>query len=202
MPVVVRTHRGERELIGVGPHREPLTDEPRKEGRKTERRPHAVDIHIGHACVDIPRAASHLVEACRFEAVLSRRSADHRVETDIGKLLTLPHPRLAAVAGVDDARLVAGETLREPSDKRVGRLHDVIVDGDHRIDTFTRHRLRQPRDVFPPTVAASECSVAREVVKRHVHSITSGSFAKSRRVAPSQNAHGVFCRSTVFRSGR
>ena len=175
MPVVVRAHRDERELVGVGPQREPLADEAGQERREAERRPHAVDVHVGDARVHVPRAASHLVEAGRLEAVLARRPTDHRVEADVGELLALPDPRLAAVVGVDDARLVVGEALREASGERVGRLDHVIVDRDHGVHAFARLRLRQPRDLLAPALAPAERLAARKIVERHVHAAaTSG----------------------------
>ena len=75
---------------------------PTKPGRndgKHSDAAHAVDVHVGDARVDVPRAAPHLVEAGRLEAVLGRRPADHRVEADVRQHLALPHPRFAAVVG-------------------------------------------------------------------------------------------------------
>ena len=198
VPVVVRADRGERELVGVGPHREPLADEAGQERREAQRRVHAVDVHVGDARVHVPRAAAHLVEARRLEAVLARRPADDRVEPDVGELLALPHPRLAAVVGGDDARLVVGELLREAAGERVGRLHHVVVDGDDRVRALARLGLGQPGDLFSATLAPAERLARREVVERHVHSSTSGSCAMSMRTAPSQYARPVTSFSNFF----
>ena len=72
-----RTH-GQRELGVVGELLEPLAGEAGEERREAQRRVHAVDVHVGDAGVDVPRAAAHLVEAGRLEAVLRRPAGRRR----------------------------------------------------------------------------------------------------------------------------
>ena len=56
------------------------------------------------ALVDVPGALAHLIEAGRLEAVLIDRSSDDRVEADVGHLLAVEKPRLAAIRAFDHAR--------------------------------------------------------------------------------------------------
>ena len=102
----------EREVGIVGELLEPLTGEAGEERREAQRRVHAVEVHVGDAGGDVPRAAPHLVEAGRLEAVLAHRTADDRVEADVGQLLALVDPRLAAVVAFDDARRAIGVLRR------------------------------------------------------------------------------------------
>ena len=187
VPVVVRAHRDEREVVVGGPHREALADEAREERREAQRRRDTVDVHVVDALVHVPRAAAHLVEAGRLEAVLRRRPSDDRVEPDVRQHLSLPHPRFAAVVGRHDARFVVRVLLGEAPGERVGRLDDVIVDGDDVVRALARLGLRQPGDRLAPALAAAEVLVAREVVERETgHVSTSGSLRSNWRTAPSQ----------------
>ena len=149
-PVVPRAHARQREIGIVGELLEPLTGEPGEERREAERRVHAVQVHVGDAGADVPRAAAHLVEAGRLEAVLGDGPAHDRVEPDVGHLLALEHPRLAAVGALDDARRAFGERGGETAGEGVGRLDDVVVDRDDREVPFRRLRLGQPRDLARP----------------------------------------------------
>ena len=107
-PVVPRPHRREREVGIVGELLQALTGEAGEERREAQRRVHTVDVHVGDARLDVPRAAPHLVEARRLEAVLAHRATDDGVEPDVGQLLPFVDPRLAAVVALDDARRAVG----------------------------------------------------------------------------------------------
>ena len=76
-PVVPGPHAGQRELGVVGELLEALARESGEERREAHRRVDAVHVHVGDAGADVPRAAAHLVEAGRLEAVL-RRPAGRR----------------------------------------------------------------------------------------------------------------------------
>ena len=78
----------------VGELLEPLAGEAGQERREAHRRVDAVEVHVGDARGDVPRAAAHLVETRGLEAVLGDRTADDRVEADVGQLVALEEPRL------------------------------------------------------------------------------------------------------------
>ena len=150
------------------------------------------------------RAAAHLVEARRLEAVFGRGPAHDRVEPDVGELLAVPHPCLAAVVGVDDAGFVVGEAPREAAGERVGWFDHVIVDGDDRVRARSRFGFRQPGDLLAPPLAAAERLTAREIVQRHVHAATtSGPRSPVWRIDPGlRAASGLHVRTSGSRRSR
>ena len=139
-------HRRHRELEVVGDLLQALAGEAGQERREVQRRVDAVEVHVLDALVDVPRAAAHLVEAGRLEAVLGHRSADDRVEADVRQRLAVVHPGLAAVVGVDDPRRAVGELARDPTLEGVRRLDDVVVDGDDGVAALGALGLGQEGD--------------------------------------------------------
>ncbi len=124
----------QREVVVGRPHREALTDEAGQERREAQRRRDAVDVHVGDARVDVPRAAAHLVEAGRLEAVLaSTAGPTTALNPTFGSTWPFQTHASPPSSVGDDARLVVGELLREAAGERVGRLDDVVVDRDHRV---------------------------------------------------------------------
>ena len=92
-----------------------------------------------------------------------RRPARDRVEADVGQQLAVPQPGLAAVVGLDDPRRRVGEPRGKAVGERVGRLHDVVVDRDHRRERLARLRLGQERDL--PSAAPSSPPNSSELAR-------------------------------------
>ena len=65
--------------------------------REVERRPHAVDVHVLDAGVDVAAARPHLVEAERLELHRLGPPAGDRVHADLGELLAVELPHLMAL---------------------------------------------------------------------------------------------------------
>ena len=123
-------------IVGVEEH---PSAEPGDHRREVDRRPHAVDVHVAHACVDVVATRPHLVEAERL-LLLRRLATGDRVHADLGELLVLELPDLQPVA-VGDARRAVLQVRGEPAFEGVGRFDDVVVDRDHRVLHLPRQRL-------------------------------------------------------------
>ena len=102
-PVVPRPDAREPEL-GVGRAGEHAAAEPGDLRREVHRRPHAVDVHVAHAGVDVVTAGPHLVEAERLDLHALRAPAGHRVHADLPVALSFELPDLMAPARLDDPR--------------------------------------------------------------------------------------------------
>jgi hypothetical protein len=126
-PVIPGPNGGEREFRVFGCELQPLPGEARQEGGKIHRGPHAGDVHVLHAVVDVPCASSHLIESRRFEAVLRYRPAHHGVETHVGHHLPRVVPGLAPVLRLDHTRCLISEGGGKATFEGVTRLHDVII---------------------------------------------------------------------------
>ena len=148
VPVVGRAHDRERELGIRHPELVALPGEAGERRREVERRVHAVEVHVVHAGVDVPRAASHLVEARRLEAQLLARTADDGVEPDLVVAFAVVGPVLHAVVVDLDARRRGLEARREPALEQVRRLDEVVVDRDERAPPGPAFGLGQERHPF------------------------------------------------------
>ncbi len=120
-------------VIGVEEHAAAEAGDHRRE---VHRRPHAVDVHVAYAGVDVVATGPHLVEAERL-LLLRGFPAGDRVHPDLGELLVLELPDLETVA-VRDSRRAVLEVRGEASLEGVRRLDDVVVDRDHRVLHLTR----------------------------------------------------------------
>ena len=131
------------------------------------------------AGVDVPRAASHVLEAHRLERQLLGWTAGDRVEADVRQLLVEPAPRLATTLGVDDAWRVVGEAGGEAALEDVGRFHDVVVGGEDRRPPRAGLGVREKRDGRGRVGA--EVGPPLQVLDGHAHgqSSTSGSVRSS-----------------------
>ena len=143
-PVVPGAGDGDGELGVFGDLVDALAGEAGQERREAQRRVDAVEIHVAQAVLDVPRAAAHVFEASRIEAVLVDRAAGDRVEPDVGHHLAVEEPRLDTV-DVDDARRTIGELGRHATFERVRRLDDVVVARDHQIAPLGARRIGQQR---------------------------------------------------------
>ena len=190
-PVVPRPHRCEAEF-GIGRReRDALSDEAGQEGRKTDAGVDTVEIHVVDPGIDVPRAATHLVEAGGLEAILAGWSASDGVEAHVGDELAVPQPALAAVIGLDHPRRLVGELGREAALPHVGWLNDMVVGGDNREVDWARIGVREQGHPGPTLAAPAERLHVRELVDSdgHVSSpqlSTVGSSARSSRTAPLQ----------------
>ncbi len=172
VPVVPRADRRHREVDVVGDVVQPLAGEAGEERREVHRRVDAVDVHVGDAGVDVPRAAAHLVEADRLERVLVDRATDDRVEPDVRQLLAVVHPDLAAVVLLDDARRAVGELGRHPTFEGVGRLDDVVVGRDHDVLAGRPLGLGQEGDrALGARLGLGEAQVVAEILEGAHHQI-------------------------------
>ena len=102
-PVVPRLRHREPEL-GVGAAREHRAAEAGDLRREVHRRPHAVDVHVADAGVDVVATGPHLVEAGRLDLPVLALAADDRVQPDLEEDLAVELPDLVALVGLDDLR--------------------------------------------------------------------------------------------------
>ena len=72
--------------------------------REVHRRPHAVDVHVADAGVDVVATGAHLVEAGRLDHPVLALAADDGVEPDLEEDLAVELPHLVALFGLDDLR--------------------------------------------------------------------------------------------------
>lgn len=165
MPVVPGSHGRHRQIPVLGHLLQPLAGEPRKERREVQRRVYPVEIHVFDALVNVPSATPHLVEPGRFETVLGHRPADHGVEADVGQRLSVIHPGLPAVPGVDHLRGAFGELARHAAGEGVRWLDDVIVDRDHGVEPFGPFGFREEgHRPFGTLVRGGEVEIAGELI--------------------------------------
>ena len=130
VPIVEGAHAGEPEILVRRPrvHR---TAETRDERREAQRGPDAGAVHVQNAGVDVEAAGPHFVEAGRLHAPLRPRSADDRVEPDVGIQVPLEDPALGPVFLLDDAGRRRGEGGGQPVLEEIRGLDQVVVDRDH-----------------------------------------------------------------------
>ena len=130
-PVVPRAHAREPELAVVDAE-EHAAAEPGDLRREVHRRPHAVDVHVAHAGVDVVATGAHLVEAERLE--LHRLRAAGRPPRS-SRPACSARPRTPRPGGPCGSRRSCGAAVLqrggEPPLERVRRLDDVVVDRDH-----------------------------------------------------------------------
>ena len=143
VPVVVRAHRGERELVVVGPHREPLADEAGQERREAQRRARRRRC----PCRRRARCTSHAPRRISSKRVGSKPySLDGRPTTALNPTFGSNcrcHSHASPPSSVGTTRgCVVGELLREAAGEHVGRLDDVVVDRDDRVHALARLGLR------------------------------------------------------------
>ena len=139
---------------------------------------------------DVPRAAPHLVEARRLEAVLARRPADHRVEADVRAAAApcqthaSPPSSVATTRGASSANLLGKRPVNASGGSTTWSSTEITVYTRSRGSGSGSHVICSRRPLPPPNALD-----AREVVERHAgHVSTSGSRASSCRTAPSQYA--------------
>ena len=134
VPVVVRLHHGEREVL-VGGGREEASGEAR-ERREVQRAHHAARVHVLHPFVDVPAAAAHLFVRHRLDAVLLARSPRDRIESEVGHGVVLEHPDVVADVVPDDLRRAVPVLVGDVRVEERGRFDQVVVDADqdHRVD--------------------------------------------------------------------
>ena len=113
-PVVPRARHREAELgiAATGEHRSAEAGDLRRE---IHRRPHAVDVHVANAGVDVVTAGAHLVEARRLDLPVLALAADDRVQSDLEEDLAVEVPHLVALFGLDDLGCEVLQLRREPA---------------------------------------------------------------------------------------
>ena len=141
-PVVPGARDGEAEL-GVGALREDPPAEAGDHRREVERRPHAVDVHVADAGVDVPAPAAHLVEAERLDLDGLRSPARHRVHADLRVAVAVELPHLVALGRLHHPGGVRLEPGRKAALEHVRRLDEMVVDRDHRVADVPRLGLGQ-----------------------------------------------------------
>src|SRR5580704_613244 len=134
-PVVPRTDAAKTEL-SVGTREEDPTTESRDLRGEVHRRPHSVDVHVADASVHVVTPRSHLIEAEGFQAVALGAAPGNGVHPDLGVSLTLELPDLMPLWRLNDPGRSVLECRQEPAFKRVCRLDDVVVDGNHRVALY------------------------------------------------------------------
>ena len=128
VPVVVGLEDGQPDVLVLGAGKELAAQ--LGERREAHRPQHAVGVHVADALVDVPAALPHLVEGRGLEAVLLGRAADDGVEPDVGELLALEEPGVAAVLPPDEPGRLRPPPLGQVALEHVGGLDDVVVDAD------------------------------------------------------------------------
>ncbi len=128
--------------LGVLCVEEDAAAEPGDHRREVHRRPHAVEVHVAHAGVDVVATRSHLVEAERF-LLLGGLPPGDRVHPDLRELLLLELPDLQTLGSVGDARRPVLEVLRQATLEGVRGFDDVVVDRDHGVLHVAGEWLRQ-----------------------------------------------------------
>jgi hypothetical protein len=108
-------------------------------------RPDAGEVHVGDAGVDVPASLAHLVEARGIHRPLVLRTADHRVQPDVGEEVVLVGPRLTAVVELDQAGRDVDEVRGHATLEQVGRFDEVVVDRDDREAARARRRVGEQR---------------------------------------------------------
>ena len=139
---------------------------------------------------DVPRAAAHLVEAGRFEAVLADRPADDRVEADVRQLLPLEDPGLAAVVALDDARRARRRT--SPGSRPSNASGGSTMWSSTEITVYRRSaRSGSGSHVTSPAVRGGESLLRLQLLERdrHGYSNTSGS-SRDERAHDAVPVHG------------
>jgi hypothetical protein len=81
--------------------------------------------------VHVVTPRTHLIETERLQAVALGTATRDGVHPDLGVALTFEFPDLVALRRLHDPRRSVLDPWREPAFKRVRRLHDVVVHGDH-----------------------------------------------------------------------
>ncbi len=140
-PVVPRADARLAELGVLGVEEHPAA-ESGDHRREVDRRPHAVDVHVADAGVDVVATRAHLVEAERL-LLLGGPAAGDGVHAHLGELLVLELPDLQALRRVGDPRRAVLEVRGETTFEGVRRLDDVVVDRDHRVLHLAREGLGQ-----------------------------------------------------------
>ena len=153
VPVVGSPHDRERE-VGIA-HAElvALARETGERRREVQGRVDAVEVHVAHARIDVPRAASHLVEADGVERQLLLRPAHDRVEADLVVAVAVVQPVLHAVVVGLDTRRALGVLGGDPALEEVGWLDEVVVDRDQRAPAGPAIGVGQEGDVLRPSFA-------------------------------------------------
>ena len=165
-------------------------------------------------CVDVPRAAPHLVEAGRLEAVLVDRSADDRVEARRSGALAVEQPVLAAVVVSTTCGARSANFFGQPALERVRRLDDVVVDRDHGVLALRAARARARSVTLPGRcgrevrvldqfvdvshgMPSSRCAACRAMAA-WISRASRVRRARSWRTAPSQYTSAARSRSDAF----
>ena len=157
--------------LGVGGVVEEAAAEARDLRREVERGPHAVDVHVADAGLDVKAARPHLVEPERLELHSVGPATRHGVHADLGEGLAVEGPHLMPGFGLDDARRHVGELRRKAALERVGWLNDMVIHRDQRVLHLARRRFgkeqldrvtgrghRNPLNSFPKYGAPRACS--------------------------------------------
>ena len=131
VPVVEGPEAGQAEVL-VLRTRVDGTAEARDERGKAERGPQPGPVHVLDAGGDVEAAQAHLVEASRVHAPLLAGPAHYGVEPDVRVAIPLEDPGLRPVCLFDHAGCAVLERGRQAPLEEVGRLDQVVVDGDHR----------------------------------------------------------------------
>ena len=139
-PVVPRLRRRQTEL-GVGALREHPPAEAGDHRGEVERRPHAVDVHVADAGLDVVAAGPHLIEAEGLDLHRLRPPAGDGVHADLAVDLAVELPDLVPpLVDHDPGRLVL-QLLRQATLEHVGRLDQVVVDADDGVPDLPGLRL-------------------------------------------------------------
>ena len=128
VPVVPCPHEREREVEVGAEGLESEAAEAGEVGGEAERRVDAVEVHVGHPCLDVPGRAAHVGEVDGLAAAGPGTAPNRCVEADVGEELILEEPRLLGVVAANDARRAIGEPAWEAALEHAGRLYHVVVD--------------------------------------------------------------------------
>ncbi len=124
------------------------------------------EVHVGDPSIDVPTAAAHFVEPGGLHAPFLPWPPDDRVEPDVRVLAVFVTPHLTAVLGFDDARCSLGQRGGNPTLEHVGRLDDVVVDGDQNVMAVPGTGVRQQRHSTTIAIYAKKVKIAIEAAKR------------------------------------
>ena len=154
--------------------KKPLAAEPEHHRRESERRVDAVDVHVAHALVDVPRAATHLVEADGRATEWSVECATRRrVATDIGLEPAVDQPELSTVL-LHDTRTSLAEAFGQPLGEHVTWLDQMVVDRDDPVELLARLGIGEQELRLGPASARTPGGIASHLLQCRRHGYSKG----------------------------
>ena len=128
-PIVERLGDRQPEILVLGRRVDPAR-EPGDHGRKIERSPHPVDVHVLDTGIDVPATGPHLLEAVRLGRDGLGPTSRDGIGTGLGVAIPVELPDFVTFRGLDDPGREWLEPSRQSPFEHVGRLHQVVVDRD------------------------------------------------------------------------